>query len=57
MTLKDLTWHNRTIDVADLHVFNQLMLADKPAMIFGSDLLFEYDLVVDYSNKCIWMKE
>ncbi len=55
IAVDDLTWLDRSISVSDLHIFNQLNIADQPAMIFASDLLFEYTLVIDYSGQRMWL--
>lgn len=43
-------WQDLTLNVSNLRVFSHLGLADEPVMVFASDLLFDYSLIIDYAN-------
>jgi len=51
----DRVWENEQVLVSDLHVFDVLGIADQPAMIFASDLLFQGRLVIDYGRGRIFL--
>jgi hypothetical protein len=57
VTVGGHVWQDLTLDVSDLHVFTQLGIASEPVMIFASDLLFEYSLIIDYANKRMLIRD
>jgi len=50
------TWENVQLLVSDVHVFDVIGLGDVPAMILGSDLLFDGRLVVDYADGRVYIE-
>ena len=52
----DRTWRNPQVTVADIHIFEALGLSAEPAMILGSDLLFDGRLIVDYGARTVYIE-
>ena len=52
----DRTWKNPRVTVADIHIFKALRLSDEPAMILGSDLLYDGRLIVDYGARTVYLE-
>ena len=50
VTTAGIRWHNEKFAVADLEIFETLMIADRPTAILGATLFTQRDFIIDFQR-------
>ena len=50
VTTAGIRWHNEKFAIADLEIFETLMIADRPTAILGATLFTQRDFIIDFQR-------
>jgi hypothetical protein len=56
VTTAGIRWRNEVFSIADLEIFDTLMLSDRPAAILGAGLFTQRDFIIDFVRSRLLVK-